>query len=240
MTARYRALAADYDDTLAERGVVASATAAALAKLRRAGFQLILVTGRVLPELHEVAGDLSIFDRVVGENGAVLYRPETAEKAVLGPPPDIEFLDTLQQRGVHPLSVGDVIVATGRRHEATIREAILELKRGLQVICNDDSVMVLPTGIDKMSGLQVALDELALSAYEVVGVGNAENDHAFLDQCGFPVAVANAVTALKERARLVTNANRGEGVVELAEMLLETGGRLGTRTPDPFGVNEVL
>lgn len=216
------------------------AAAQALAKLRTAGFLLILVTGRELPDLQNAAPDLSLFDRVVAENGAVLYRPVTDEKTVLAEPPDLTFVDGLKQRGVESFSVGDVIVATARRYEDAIRAAVRDSSRNLHIIRNDDSIMVLPLGIDKMSGLQIALDELRLSSMEVVAVGNAENDRAFLSGCGFAVAVANAVPELKRAARMVTKAKRGEGVVELANLLLETGGRLGTRTPDPLGVNEVL
>lgn len=43
---RYRALAADYDNTLAHDGYVADKTAAALNRLRAPGRRLILVTGR--------------------------------------------------------------------------------------------------------------------------------------------------------------------------------------------------
>ena len=50
----------------------------------------------------------------------------------------------------------------------------------------------------------------------MIGVGDAENDHAFLEICGLPVAVANAVPALKEKAALVTQHSAGAGVTELA------------------------
>ena len=40
--------------------------------------------------------------------------------------------------------------------------------------------MVLPAGVNKATGLAAALAELGLSPHNVVGVGDAENDHAFL------------------------------------------------------------
>ena len=40
--------------------------------------------------------------------------------------------------------------------------------------------MILPSGVNKASGLQAALQALGLSAETVIGVGDAENDHAFL------------------------------------------------------------
>jgi hydroxymethylpyrimidine pyrophosphatase-like HAD family hydrolase len=79
---------------------------------------------------------------------------------------------------------------------------------------------VLPAGVDKASGLAAALDELGLSSTDAVGVGDAENDQAFLATCGTSVAVANALPALKEQVDLVTRGEAGPGVVEVVDRLL--------------------
>ena len=82
------ATALGYDGTLAADGYVAAETVAALERFRRSGRQLILVTGRELPELLQVFPDVHHFDRVVAENGALLYHPATrAEKVLASPPP---------------------------------------------------------------------------------------------------------------------------------------------------------
>jgi hypothetical protein len=88
------------------------------------------------------------------------------------------------------------------------------------VIFNKGAVMVLPPGINKASGLQAALEDLRLSAHNVVGIGDAENDTAFLTACGCAVAVENALPSIKERADVVTEGSRGQGVIEIAERLL--------------------
>ena len=44
--------------------------------------------------------------------------------------------------------------------------------------------MVLPAGVNKESGLRAALEELEISPRNVVAVGDAENDFAFLNLCG--------------------------------------------------------
>jgi hypothetical protein len=54
----------------------------------------------------------------------------------------------------------------------------------------------------------------------VVGVGDAENDSAFLKHCGLSVAVANAVPALQAQVHRLTSSNAGAGVAELIESLL--------------------
>jgi len=126
----------------------------------------------------------------------------------------------LRRRRVQPLSVGQCIVATWRPFASTVLEVIRGMGLDLQVISNKDAVMVLPSGVNKASGLQIALNELRLSPHNTVGVGDAENDHVFLGMCECSVAVANALPALKEHADLVTTGSHGAGAEELIEKLL--------------------
>jgi hydroxymethylpyrimidine pyrophosphatase-like HAD family hydrolase len=189
---RYRALACDYDGTIAEGGRVAPATLQALERVRSNGRHTLLVTGRILRDLVAVFPDVGVFDRVVAENGAVLYTPATRETRRLGEPPPPELASRLAALGVTPLETGDVIVATWEPHETRVVEVIRDLALEMQVVFNKGAVMVLPSGVNKASGLLEALRDLALSEHNVVGVGDAENDHAFLSVCECSVAVADA------------------------------------------------
>jgi len=217
---RYLALATDYDETLAADGQVRGETLAALSLLRETGRRTILVTGRELPDLKRVCPRLDLFDRVVAENGALVYRPRTGEElALAGPPPPglVEHLRGLQI----PVSAGRVMVATRQPHEAAVVEAMRARGVETQAIHNKGAVMLLPPGIDKRSGLAAALEELGLSLRDTVAVGDAENDETMLaaSQCG--VAVANALPALKDAADLVLREPRGQGVEELIARLVE-------------------
>ena len=58
-------------------------------------------------------------------------------------------------------------------------ETIRDLGLEFQITFNKGAVMVLPAGVNKASGLAAAIGELGLSPLKVVGVGDAENDHAF-------------------------------------------------------------
>ncbi|MEW6494050.1 MAG: HAD family hydrolase [Cyanobacteriota bacterium] len=219
---RYLALATDYDGTLASDGQVDEETLAALERLRDSGRKLILVTGRQLDDLCHVFPHLDLFERVVAENGALLYRPETREEKPLGEPPPPELVKALQERGVDNLGVGRVIVATWHPHEDTVLDVIRQLGLEYQVIFNKDAVMVLPSGINKAFGLGAALEEMGLSPLNTVAVGDAENDHTLLSLCACGVAVANALPMLKERADYVTKGERGAGVVELIDKLVSS------------------
>jgi hydroxymethylpyrimidine pyrophosphatase-like HAD family hydrolase len=218
---RYLVLACDFDGTLATDGTVRDETFAALQRLRESGRKLILVTGREIDDLLKVFPPVEIFDRVVAENGALLYRPANREYKTLGEAPSAGFVQALRAAGISPLSVGHCIVSTWQPHESKVLETIRDLGLELQVIFNKGAVMILPSGVNKATGLEAALLELGLSPHNCVGVGDAENDHALirLSECG--VAVGNALPLVQERADWVTPGRNGEGVVQLIDKLLE-------------------
>ena len=217
----FRAFATDYDGTLAEDGAVSEATLAALMRFKARGGALILVTGRILPELKDVFPRLDVFDLVVAENGALLYSPASGELRALAEPPPAVFVERLKEKGVGPIQCGHCIVATWTPHETTTLETIKEMGLELSIIFNKGAVMILPTAVNKASGLEAALDALGLSATETVGAGDAENDLAFLKLCGFSVAVANALESVKQAADWTTSAPRGAGVTQLLDSLLQ-------------------
>jgi HAD superfamily hydrolase (TIGR01484 family) len=218
---RYLVLAADYDGTLAGDGMVSPRTVSALERLVASGRKLILVTGRVLPDLLEIFPRLDLCERVVAENGALLYRPASKELRVLAPAPSAVFVEELRRRGVEDINVGQTIVATRYPYEQIVLETIRDLGLELRIVFNKGAVMVLPTGVTKASGLLAALKELDLSPHNVVAIGDGENDHALLGLSEYAVAVANAVPMLKEAADRTTKGDHGVGVEEIIADLLE-------------------
>jgi HAD superfamily hydrolase (TIGR01484 family) len=218
---RFVAFATDYDETLAGKGVVEPRTLAALEHVKSSGRKLLLVTGRDLDDLVQVFPEHAVFDAIVAENGALLYLPSTKKEKKLAETPPPEFAEGLRRQGATPLSVGRVIVATRVPYQTLVIEEIRRLGLELQVIFNKGAVMVLPAGVHKGTGLKAALAEMKLSPHNVVGAGDAENDHAFLAECECGVAVGNALPALKDRADLVMKGNAEDGVLELLEQLVK-------------------
>jgi len=217
---RYTAVALDFDGTIAHDSEVPPHVVEGLRRLKDTGRKLLLVTGRELPELLAIFKPIDIFDRVVAENGALLYRPATGERVELGEAPPAKLVALLRERGV-PISVGQSIIATVEPHETVVLQCIRELGLERPVIFNKGAVMILPPGINKASGLARALGELGLSPRNLVAAGDAENDHALLDTAEYSVAVANAITTLKEAADRVTTGMRGDGVLEVIEDLID-------------------
>lgn len=213
-------LASDFDETLATYGQALPETIAAVRRLKESGRRFVLVTGRILEDLERVFPEVGLCDRIVAENGAVVFDPAGGNVHTLATPPPPEFAAALARKGVTPLFVGRVIVSTVEPHQDVALSTIQEMGLELQIIFNKGSVMILPAGTNKGVGLQVALDELGVERRQVAAIGDAENDHSLFAAAGFPVAVANALESLKQEAAMVTNEPRGAGVVELINHLL--------------------
>lgn len=255
---RYMALATDFDGTLATNGHISGETASALGRLRASGRRVILVTGRILDDLKTVCSRLDLFDYVVVENGAVLYDPRTKKETILAVRPPDALIHHLKRLGVTPIQIGHVIVATWLPHHIAALQAIQELGLELHIVFNRSAVMILPTGVNKASGMDAALRKLGLSPHEVVGIGDSANDHSFLLRSECPVAVADAEPSIRELASFVTSGGAGHGVTELVDMLIkndlmETYGRqpqhrirLGLRANGnavsipPYGLNVLI
>jgi hydroxymethylpyrimidine pyrophosphatase-like HAD family hydrolase len=217
---RYHILATDYDGTLADNGKVDQQTVEKLKKLKSTGRLLVLVTGREMRYLTEDFPDYKVFDQVVAENGAVLVETSTGKEQLLGEAPDAQLIQALKTRGVGPISIGKVIIATWEPHELAVLQVIKELGLERQVIFNKGAVMILPSGINKASGLKTLLRQLHYSEHNLVAVGDAENDGAMLELAECGVAVSNALPAVKKIADYTTKGKSGKGVVELIDSLM--------------------
>lgn len=218
---RFAALATDYDGTLAHNGVVDDGTLASLERFRASGRRLILVTGRQIRDLRRIFPAAGMFDAVAGENGGVLWLPQRGEETALAPAPSAPLLEALRAAGVAPLDSGRAIIASDTSQAAKIARVLDETGAGYRMIFNKNSLMLLPAGVDKATGLRAAARALGLALAEIAGVGDAENDEAFLSECGLFAVVANALPELRERATFAARSGWGAGATELIDWILQ-------------------
>jgi hydroxymethylpyrimidine pyrophosphatase-like HAD family hydrolase len=226
------AMATDYDDTLAQDGKMSSATEAALDRWRSSGRKSILVSGRPLYDLlptelnrrgeHAPPLDPQAerhFDLVVAENGGVIWDPRTTEVIDLCPHVPEGLIEALISAGVPDdcLWAGRTVVASKLQYIDAIRRGIEGLP--VEISLNRESVMLLPKGVDKASGLRAACELLGTSVERTAGFGDAANDLPFLSACGLSIAVANAEDQVKAIVSLVARGRRGDGVRETLDAL---------------------
>jgi hydroxymethylpyrimidine pyrophosphatase-like HAD family hydrolase len=207
----FKTLACDFDGTLASDDRIGPAARGALAKAREAGIKLILVTGRTFFELTRVCECLDLFDAVVAENGAVLYFPRDAMIRDQGPEPPTRLLSELDQRGLY-YQVGRVIVGTSRADEARVREALAASGVSRDLVYNRASLMLLPAGIAKGTGVEHVLRSFGLSFQDALALGDAENDLSLFEACAWAACPGNAVPELKARADWVFSGENGGSV----------------------------
>lgn len=212
---RLKAIALDYDGTIAEHGRLSPEVRAAIRRAGQAGLVAIIVTGRILGDLRRACGDLSFVDAVVAENGAVLAFPRGGRSSALHGPPAPAFLDELRRRKVR-FDVGETVVEADASAAPAALEAIRRLEQPLALLFNRDRMMILPQAISKATGLAAALDALRLSPHNVLAIGDAENDHELLRIAEIGVAVEWGSESLKAAADEILP---GDGHVAVAGYL---------------------
>jgi len=190
------ALALDYDGTIASSGRFSPAVREAIAAVRQQGIAVALVTGRRVADLRQVAGDLTCFDVVVAENGAVLEFPASGRHVVLAHSPRPEVLQELRRRHISVVA-GECVLEAEASSAIPILEVVRALEQPLALMFNRDRLMVLPPTVTKSGGLGRALFALRLSIHNTVGIGDGENDHDLLDACEMGVAVQWGSPALR-------------------------------------------
>ncbi len=110
---------------------------------------------------------------------------------------------------------GVVVICTGKRSKAVTTRA---QELGIEHVIQGSS--------DKLADVLPLLDRLGLGLRQTAVIGDDLPDLPLMQRCGYPIAVANAVTEVKRAARLVTEQSGGHGAVrEAIEHLLRHSGR---------------
>jgi hydroxymethylpyrimidine pyrophosphatase-like HAD family hydrolase len=176
------------------------------------GLTALLVSGRPYEELVRLAHEIGEWDGLVAEDGAVVEAP-------LGHRPLIRGRSTAatvrrRLRGVYGLTpeLGRVIASVPRSQRRLLQRTL----EGLPVVvqANIDRLMVVPAGLNKASGVRVALRRLGLPRTEYAAIGDAENDLELLRGAALSGAVANAIPRVRAVVDYVCRAPFDRGVLE--------------------------
>jgi hypothetical protein len=222
-----RVIACDFDGTGASEGHLAPEAASALHRAREAGVTTLLVTGRVLEDLHVARVDFTAFDAVVAENGALLWFPAREQTIQLGSSPPDHFLGRLREAGI-PFKAGAVVVGTWEGHATQVLSLVRDSGLDLQLVFNRSALMLLPSGVDKAVGTRRALQELQRCEHNMIAFGDAENDLPLFGIAEVAVAARGSVRAVAALADDHLTRERGEGVAHYVDTLLAAGGHAPT------------
>jgi len=222
-----RVIACDFDGTGAVDGHPAPELYAALAAARAQGIVTLLVTGRVLEDVQRACEELSPFDAVVAENGAIVQLCGLGRTIQIGEPPSEHFLGELRAQGI-PFHIGAVIVGTWEQHANKLLELVRRFGIDGQLIFNRAALMLLPSGINKAVGIRRALDALARSERNLIAFGDAENDIPMLVGAELGVAARGSVPAVSALADDSISQPGGAGVAHYIRRVIERRGILAT------------
>lgn len=211
---RLRVIATDYDGTIAQDGVLSTSVREAIHQARQRGVLVVIVTGRILSELRNVAGCLDFVDGVVAENGAIVNLPN-GHTILLGRPPPMSLITKLTRRGID-FKVGRCVVEMDAEFADVAISLIRELELPLSITFNRGRMMLLPPSISKAGGLRELLNTLGVSVHNTIGIGDAENDHELLNVCEHGVAVSWGSERLKRAACSVIE---GDGPVAVGRYI---------------------
>ncbi len=216
----YVAIAAGFDGTLAQEGACDARCIHALRLLSASGRRLILVSGRELRDLLERMPEMGVFDFVVAENGAVLYRPSTRESAILGQAPSELLLHELHRERIGPLSVGNAVIRTPRRNRERVSRTLHRLELDIQLVEDRAALMMVPADVSPVCGVQAALSEMGVSPRNLLAIGDYTADSGLFRFAQCSIAVAHEGTEAKTIADRTTRAQRCDGFLEVASELL--------------------
>ena len=214
-------IALDYDGTIARGDALDPSVREAIAAARTAGLTVVLVTGRILDQLRQAAGDLHFVDAVVAENGAVAHFPHSDYTTLLAPPLPVALAERLRALGIQHYA-GQCLIDASAADAARILDAVRALEAPYVLLFNRSRVMTLPQGVSKATGLHAVLDMLRLSLRNTVAVGDAENDHELLRVAEIGAAVEWGSAALQAAADVVVAGTGPSAVAAYLTMLART------------------
>jgi phosphoglycolate phosphatase (TIGR01487 family) len=223
----FGAIVTDYDRTVTDLDLhLSGSVLSLLRKLQeREGVAVILATGRDLRFVQGMRRELGFMDALVCENGAVLWFPNDDRVSRLG---DGSLARSLLLDSGIPFEAGEVVASVNAHYEKELRAALAAHRTGLSCESNRGTIMVLPEGIDKASGVREALAQLGRPGLGLICIGDGENDLSLFSMASFGVATAEAVDSLKEAADFVCE---GAGAAGVERFLIDLLGGKESGTP---------
>jgi len=213
-----RLVLSDYDRTFTDATLrVEPGLVDAIERLKRDGVIFSIVSGRKYSFMFELYQELSgTVDSFVAENGCIGYA--NGLKHFIARVEGRELmLDQLRELGV-PFDAGEVVVSVHRSFEPQVNRAI-EGFPYLHAVRNVDSLMILPGGVSKATGIKWLMGVYGLTTEEMACIGDAENDLEMRGLCALMGAVANALPAVKQESDYVCRQSFGCGLKEFLEYI---------------------
>ncbi len=155
-----------------------------------------------------------LVDSFIAENGCIGYAKGCRQVICEAGHRD-ELLQALDREAI-PYDAGDVVISVHRSYLPGV-EQVLARYPAYHVIRNVDSLMLLPHGASKATGIRWLMDMYCIGTGEMACIGDAENDIDMRGLCSLMGAVANALPAVKQESDYICRDSFGAGLREFLE-----------------------
>jgi phosphoglycolate phosphatase (TIGR01487 family) len=223
---RRKTFAVDIDGTLTENGGgrIHLGALNSLRHLHILGHNVILVSGRSSVEgyLLSVYGGLNTV--AVGENGGCITYGANDHILLGNKAKCVEAfelirskLSDVKEKPVFPRMTEVVLERTFDMGDA---QKIIDQKK-LDVSLSDSqyAIHINSAGINKASGFKHVMSHLGIDYEDVITIGDSETDVPLFEISKYSIAVGNASDDVKSKAKMITKAHAGDGVLEALDMI---------------------
>ena len=174
-----------------------------------------MVSGRKYSFMADLYGHMEgLVDSFVAENGCVGFADGCRQTICEAVGRD-GLLEALKWEGI-PYDAGDVVISVHRKYLPGV-EGVLSGFPAYHVVRNVDSLMLLPHGASKATGIRWLMDVYCVEPGQMACIGDAENDIDMRGLCTLMGAVANALPEVKRESDYVCRGSFGAGVREFLE-----------------------
>lgn len=209
---------ADFDRTITDsRLIVDEECLSRIAELRQKRIHTSVVTGRKKSFMKKVRDEHpGIFDSIICENGCIAFLDDQWIKIA-----EFEVRDAVMERFLSEeieFDHGECIISTDHLNGDEVASLLDDIP-GWSSIVNINSVMIVPHGVHKGTGISWLQSQRGTSRDETVGIGDGENDVIMRDVCGILGAPASAVESLRNIADFVSVMEYNEGTKDFIEFI---------------------
>jgi hydroxymethylpyrimidine pyrophosphatase-like HAD family hydrolase len=193
-----------------------------------------LCTGRPAPYVEVLVQEIGAWRPSLFENGAGMVEMEPY-RFLAHPSLDAgvaqAFRAAMDEVEAALVARGRATWQPGKAHTATLYptdgdvHALWLAVRGLlggRIYLDEgvECINLMPPGIDKGAGVAWLAERIGLRPDEMAGVGDADSDLVFLERVGLAAAPANATPGVRGRARYVSPARYGEGLLDIIDRVV--------------------
>lgn len=162
---------------------------------------------------HVYVGDTMLSEKL--EHATLFYwerNRELPEKDRV----DIRLVDSTSEvlKGMGSDASKIVVVSDDLERLGKVRKKAVQLPSVEVVSSNFDNFEVMNRGVSKGRALRFLGERLGIGPWEMIAIGDNENDESMLRYAGLGIAMGNAEPRIKELAADITLTNNEDGVAE--------------------------